>query len=286
MDRNTVLFGGPTLNWSRMSNNKATAEDLYRYHTENLRALKTAKGQIAPLAKAAIATQSKTELSSLLRLYAFLVGAWAEVRLQKVLYEPTAFTDAERTSIRSIDAQLEQWKRVVEVAFRKHYAIAEKAALSPNLNFTARARYEAIIELLNSDLKLVITVRNRLAHGQWAYALTSSCDAVENNMMKELKQENFLSLQFKDDLIGYIAELINTLVVSQATFERDFDKLYKKMEQIRINLHRRKYSKYATLLITNHQRGRATRRGHDKTLPSETGGAPGIPTDLSSNVDE
>lgn len=259
MGRYPVFFGGHNHTMT-MSNKKASTEDLYRYHTENLRALKTAKGRIAPLAKASIAAQNEIELTSLLRLYAFLVGAWAEVRLQKVLYEPNAFTQTERDSIQSAKTQLDQWKRTVDRAFRKHYAIGDAAPIT-ELPFTARVRHGAIAELLESDLQLVITVRNRLGHGQWAYPLTSECDAVETSMMKELKLENFMSLQFKEDLIGCIAELVSTLVVSQATFERDFDKLFKKLEQVRTNLHHRKYENYKALLIANHQRGRLKRRG-------------------------
>jgi hypothetical protein len=253
----SVLFGGPT-SLNSMPNNTATPQELYRFHTENLRALVTAKEQIAPLAKHAIAIKAATELSSLLKLYAFLVGAWAEVRLQKVLYEPNAFADSDRASIKGQRTQLDQWKRTVEIAFRKHYSISEPQPLSL-LPFTPRARYGAIAALLDNELQLVINVRNKLAHGQWAYALNSEGTAIETNMMRELRTENFMSLQFKDDLIGNIAEIVNTLVISKPTFERDFDALFKMLEQLQTNLHCRKYEKYEALLIANHGRERQRR---------------------------
>ncbi len=231
---------------------KATVEELYRFHTANLRALKAAKSQIAPLARAAIATRRQAELSSLLKLYAFLVGAWAEVRLQKVVHEPKAFSDDERSLILGKSTQLDQWKTLAETAFRKHYAIGGSSSMK-NLPFTPRSRFEAILSLFNNELKTVITVRNKLAHGQWEFALNGNNDAIEPGMMAELRKENFLSLQFKDDLIGCIAEIVNTLSVSRETFERDFDALFSSLEQLQSNLKNRQYAKYEAMLVARHQ---------------------------------
>ncbi|NNH20603.1 Uncharacterised protein [Bordetella trematum] len=243
-----------------MTNKKATVAELYRYHTANLRALKAAKGQIAPLAKAAISTNRTAELTSLLKLYAFLIGAWAEVRLQKVLHEPSAFSAIERASVSNERTQLDQWKRLAEVAFRKHYHI-EPATPVRTFPFTARSRFEAILKLFDNELSVVITVRNKLAHGQWAYALNGANDAVEQGIMKELRRENFLSLQFKDALISCIADIANILVVSQQTFERDFDRLFAKLEQLQANLENRQYAKYEAMLIARHQRAKQARSG-------------------------
>ncbi|MEK6418109.1 MAG: hypothetical protein V4801_00735 [Burkholderia gladioli] len=243
-----------------MANKKATVEELFKYHTQNLRALKSAKSQIAPLAKAAIATKRSAELSSLLRLYALLIGAWAEVRLLKVVHEPDAFSDAERLLILSEKTQLDQWKMLAETAFRKHYVIALPTPIN-KLPHSARSRFDAISELFDNELSTVITVRNKLAHGQWEYALNGTNDAIEQSIMKELKKENYLSLQFKDDLISCIADIANVLSVSQKAFERDFDQFYSKFEQLRLNLKNRKYSKYEAMLLDRHQDAKKKRSG-------------------------
>ncbi|MNT83605.1 hypothetical protein D3C71_1758170 [compost metagenome] len=71
--------------------------------------------------------------------------------------------------------------------------------------------------------------------------------------MKELRRENFLSLLFKDALIACIADIANILVVSQPTFERDFDRLFAALEQLQSNLKNRQYTKYAAMLIARHR---------------------------------
>ena len=72
----------------------------YKQHVANLRELDVALGNVARLARAAIASDDPQQsLRTLLRLYAFLIGAWAECRLKKLLHEERGFTEPERATI-------------------------------------------------------------------------------------------------------------------------------------------------------------------------------------------
>ena len=114
--------------------------------------------------------------------------------------------------------------------------------------------------MLDKDLELVIEIRNKLAHGQWIYPFNSDGDAVESEKKRLLDRENIMTLQFKDDLIGYLADIVNNLVVSPATFVKTFDEKYGRMEQVRANLLNRSYEKYAGNLIRHYEEGKARRR--------------------------
>ena len=74
------------------------------------------------------------------------------------------------------------------------------------------------------------------AHGQWVYPLNNVGTAVESDKYKLINKENLQSLQFKFDLIGHLADAIHDLVVSPETFERDFEKHFRKLLQTRTNL--------------------------------------------------
>ena len=78
---------------------------------------------------------------------------------------------------------------------------------------------------------------------------------MEPEKFKQLKFENLPSLQYKHSLISSIAEIIHDLIVSVATFERDFDIHYKHITTTRNNLKNRKYSEYANKLIEKRKRG-------------------------------
>jgi hypothetical protein len=151
--------------------------------------------------------------------------------------------------------QLENWQKAVETAFRKQYKVPSAQLTESTLPFTAFARYSVVSDILDKDLRSVIEIRNKLAHGQWIYPLNSNGTDVEADKFKLLKLENLPALQYKLSLISSIADIIHDLVISLATFERDFDNHYKIITTTRNNLKNRKYSEYVTKLIEKRKKG-------------------------------
>lgn len=234
---------------------------IYSHHVANLRELELALGHTARLAREAIASVDPEHgLRSLLRLYSFLVGAWAECRLKKLLNEDGGFTAADLDKIQKQSSQLDQWHLAVELAFRKHHLLP-KAELSPRtIGVASAARYGALCGVLDDELRIIIEIRNKLAHGQWIFPFNNTGTAVESDKYLLINKENFLSLQFKYSLIGHLADLIHDLIVSKNTFERDFESHFRKLSQVRTNLKTRDYTKYAASLVERRQRARATRK--------------------------
>jgi hypothetical protein len=230
---------------------------IYVQHVANLRELQAALGNVARLARATIALgDPERSLRTLLRLYSFLVGAWAECRLRKLLHEEFGFSEAERAAILARGTQLEQWEATVDAAFRSHHGITNAALNARTLGVTSSARRDAILAVLHQDLRIVIEIRNKLAHGQWIYPFTSDGKSVEQDKYKLINKENLLSLQFKLGMLGHLADAIHDLVVSPATFDRDFDGHFKKLFQVQMNLQKRDYAKYAKHLVESRQKAR------------------------------
>lgn len=228
---------------------------LYKYHVANLRSIEITIKSTTLSARRAIAEENQQATDSFVRLCAFLLGAWAETRLNKLLFEPKGFQDVERQLILSQSTQLENWQKAIEVAFCKQYKVPSAKLTDNTLPFTAFARYSVISDILDTDLRSVIEIRNKLAHGQWIYPLNNDGTDVEANKFKQLKFENLPSLQCKLSLISSIADIIHDLIVSITTFERDFDSHYKQITTTRNNLKNRKYSEYANKLIEKRKRG-------------------------------
>lgn len=234
---------------------------LYKQHVANLRELEAALGNVARLARAAIAQQDPQRgLRTLLRLYAFLLGAWAECRLKKLLHEELGFGEAERETILAKETQLEQWSETVELAFRNHYKIQKAELNARTLGVTPSARRDALLETLATHLRIIIEIRNKLAHGQWIYPFNSSGTAVEESKFKLINKENLLSLEFKLAMLGHLANAIHDLVVSPETFDRDFDSHFRRLYQTQVNLERRDYTKYEQSLVQSRQRARTAKR--------------------------
>jgi hypothetical protein len=235
-----------------------TTEDIYRFHCENLRQVSLGMGRVERSTRRAVAQNDEPTVHALTRLYALLLGTWSECRLKKLLYEKGGFSDDERTTIRSIAHQHGRWIRAVEIAFRKRFKVPNAVLTPPAIPFTAAARYTECQRLLRDDLRPVIELRNKFAHGQWVYLLNNEEDDISTAQMASFKKENFMTLQFKRDLINHLASVINDLVISMA-FDRDFDAHYRFIADARTRLETHDYNSYATRLRARHARGKSLR---------------------------
>lgn len=233
-----------------------TPEKLYEFHVANLHAIEIALDNVARTLREAISKNDVKTMPSFMRLYALLLASWAECRLSKLLYEPRGFTDLERSGIVSRGTQIERWMVAIEVAFRKHYNIP-RADLSINtLTHSAWSKYGSVIQLVDVDLRPIIELRNKLAHGQWVYPLNDDGNDVAQAQMDALRLENLLSLQFKKSLITSLSGIVNDLIVSRPTFERDFDHHYQLIVQTKRNLVNRSYSAYVLNMQEKYNRGK------------------------------
>jgi hypothetical protein len=249
----------------------ATDKKLYRFHVTNIHSIEIALNHSALAARSAIAENNKPAIKSFVSLNALLLGAWAENRLRKLLYENNGLSAAERELVTGQPTQLDQWLKVIEVAFRKHYNIPNAPLNDSNLPFSANARYSVLKEILERDLRSVIEIRNKLAHGQWVYPLNSDGTDIEDGKYQQLKNENLPSLQYKKSLLTSLADIVHDLVVSLPTFERDFDRNYKKITNTRSNLNNRSYEKYAAQLVAKRTRGIQLRNdSHINAINSDT----------------
>ena len=241
-----------------------TESELYRFHSANLREVSRAIERVEIAARRAIATVDEVTLRALIRLYALLLGAWAECRLKKLLYEPSGFDQGDRTKIQEVSDQHGRWRTTVEMSFRKRFNLPHAAINSNTIPFTAAARYTECQQLLQDQLRPVIELRNKFAHGQWAYLLNNDENDVSSAQMAAFKQENLMTLQFKRDLINHLAALINDLVVS-VVFDRDFDSHYARIAHTLSRLAHQRYVDYANRLQARHSRGKILRKAAGTT---------------------
>ena len=235
-------------------------EKLYSFHVKNLRVIDRAILRVGLACRRAISRGDEQSVASFTPVYALLLGAWAECRLRKLIYEPSGFDQAERQAILCKPSQLERWQLALELAFRKQYEIPRASLTADTLEHSAYSRYTELGDLLATNLRLVIELRNKLAHGQWAYPLNNAGDDVAHEHMKALRAENLLSLQYKKTLLGHLAEAINDLVVSRPAFERDFDAHFRGIVASRRDLVNRDYEWYVESMRAKYMRGREKRQ--------------------------
>lgn len=234
-------------------------EDRYQAHVQNLQAVDSACIHIYRELKRCIAIDQGAAASALLKTFTLLIGAWSEVRLLKLLHEPNGFLEIDRNQILGADSKIEQWKLSVQIGFRRRYNVPNAALSAQSLPATAYLRYRDIAQLIENDLRPIIEIRNKLAHGQWARTLNSEMDDISQNMMAMLNTENALSANFKKRIIEALSRIVNDLIVGGLAFDRDFDSHYRILEQTKTNLRTRRYERWVNSLRDQSSRGRHLR---------------------------
>lgn len=241
-------------------------DKLYRYQVENHRRIVESQDVLEDLLRNAIATQNRRQQSALLPLFMFLLGAAAEARLLKILLEPKAFVQGQVSMVLEQSSQLERWLTLVRIAFLKHKGVVEldKDVTTTTVGRNCALLYEDICRHLRDDLRVVIELRNKMAHGQWSQPFTGwdkphSLDAlkISGEHMRLLKAENLMTLILKRGMIDRILDIVRDLAVSPIAFRRDYDEHYKRLHNASIQVRTKCYRKYSSNLVNRYQRGLA-----------------------------
>lgn len=236
----------------------ATSEDLYRAHVQNLRAVDVAFGRVIRELNSSLSRSDAKTSDALLKTAMLLLGAWAENRLRKLSYEPNGFSVAERERIGAALTQLDSWKIALELGFRKRHALPN-ANLLTALPLTPRSYYRALTEVIDSELRPIVEVRNKLAHGQWSRALNSANDDFSPPLNQQLNSENAHSIKCKHRILENMARLIHDLVAGNQAFDRDFDKHYRNLEMAKQDIAARSYTSWLAHMRSKHERGKTKR---------------------------
>lgn len=232
---------------------------LYRVHVANYHAVADAMERVARQARLAIRSGDDRTASALTKTFALLFAAKLETRLGKLLYEPSGFTAAQREIVLSRRSQFESWTAAIDLGFRLRYNV-RGVIDGRKLPHSAFARYQTLVELVSVHFRPPIELRNKLAHGQWVYPLTASQGDVSAPQRTALARENLLSLEIKDRVAEHACRIINDLVVSAKTFERDFDLHFRRLAEVLLALEKADFGAYKTELARRYKEGQRRRR--------------------------
>lgn len=235
--------------------------DFYRIYQENLMMLEQEMGIVKKYVQISLGRYEyekdlgrntsfyETETLAGTRLFCFLMCAWFEARLYKILYEDSSegVSDSEIVAINAKRTIGEKWKVSYHVAICRKHGFAYQVNKDYSMGFTIeddRNNYLLVEGLLNEIDKAII-VRNRLAHGQCKTPLTSSRTNISTEILNYLNQyDNIQKLDYQFKYYKLIAEIINDLAVSNETYKRN---ITSKMELIKTNreaIIKRKFEKY------------------------------------------
>lgn len=242
---------------------------MYKEHCKNLQKINTSIQEVEDTIKYSIKTQNNQATILHTNIHTFLIGAWIEVSLYKLIHEQK-FDDNDRklilkskstSSEDSQDTSLEnKWINVLNLAFSKAFSIEindsnfKSAYIKNLLNRTQQHIYQDILEFINEDINQVIRMRNKIAHGQWHFTFDNKVESLEPTVQKLIHSNNYFKSRERLETVKVIIEMIHKIAMSPKTFKRDFDNLHLKITKIHPRYTKDKYQKNIEILIEKHAR--------------------------------
>ncbi len=243
-----------------------SAAKTYSCHSNNLRKVKAGLDATSRNLKRAIAQRDYQTAEVFLRIYTLLAGAWSEVRLSKMIFEAGGFSPEERNTIRSKNRKIDEWKKCVELAVRSQYNVPQGPLTAAMLPENIWEKYSSILGIIDPHLNSVIEMRNKLAHGQWENVFNSSGSNLNLEKGKELRAENYLTVTHKISIIDALSNIVHDLIVSQPTFERDFNIHYRQLRSGFGRLKNQQYQEFENKLIASKNKNRHLRHVRKNTV--------------------
>lgn len=208
------------------------------------------------------------------RLYTFLLCSWLEARLKKILYEGSsaAFTENERVKILKSKTMSQKWKKCLNISVCKSYGFIFEEEINNYLDYfndlsDEKKCYYKVCEYLR-EIEQAVTIRNRLAHGQWEIQLNS---AGKDSAGEEItaffrKYDNIQKLDLLYNVYKIIAEIISSYVVykdkvSSDNFKSEINKKINKIENLQKCISKRNFDKYCNNFFEKEKQGRECKKG-------------------------
>lgn len=233
---------------------------MYKEHCSNLKVISSTLKELENTIKFSIKTNNIAATKLHTNIHTFLTGAWIEVSLYKLIYGEK-FNNNERSIILSERTLEDRWIKVLNIAFTKAAGIVIEPEnlkiedVKRRLERTDQHQYKDVLDFIQKDINEVISMRNKIAHGQWHYTFNSNVTSIDPKVQQLIHRNNYFNSRKRLESVKVIIEMIEKISVSPKTFHRDFNSLYLKLSQIPSRYTLEKYKQNCSNLLRKYKQG-------------------------------
>jgi hypothetical protein len=194
----------------------ATRRAIFDAQAANVRSLEAARKQLQRAINDALRSNDDAMAAVQTKLLGLLFCAWAEANFLKMIHMHSRLPLAEIQQIKEQWAKFgitEGWDKCIELGL-KH--------VPGTAGYRANVR-RLLTKVVDEYVKGPSLLRNKIAHGQWTFALNRSNTAVNNSISTEMRALTCIQIDTWFECHKRLAMMIENLVGSPIrTFSRDF----------------------------------------------------------------
>jgi hypothetical protein len=209
---------------------------MYEAATKNFREVEKALVQLERAINQSVRNNDRSSVQALTRAQLLLVSVKTEARFTKIIFMPDGLSADQRSRVLGQSNALARWKEAVDLSFRRHYKVRAGQAFARVLDHDVLAKHQTLHDLIDNELRFLILLRNKLAHGQWVTPFNTDLTAVEGDSLRLLQSETTLSLKYRDNMVSLLGHSVTDLVKSGPDFEGKFNGYFRKIRENRENL--------------------------------------------------
>jgi len=177
--------------------------------SENVRALSKAKSGIIKDINFQIRKSDNFQISIKTKILALLYSGWSEAQFSQITHTPDGFIYTEIIKIKKHKKQYgiaKGWYYMLELALKK---VGDKSQ-SKDLE----SRLETLFKIVNEHIEESSIIRNKIAHGQWMFALNRENTAKNEHLTCLLDRLDPVEIEKKFEIHKYLGFIVRDLVQS------------------------------------------------------------------------
>lgn len=220
-----------------------TRYDIAKAHAKNRTQIRKAITQLNRSLNQAIKDNNKELEKANVRMIMILYAAYLESTLSYLLY----FYGAQIKMV-SVDYIIEKktvherWCHFIDFCFRRNFLGGKRRALTlVNLNHTNFNRYTYLKSMVDNEVRAIIEIRNKLAHGQWAVAFNSDGDDKNVEVTTRLWTLTKKDVLVTKNIVNKFTEIMDALISSEEYFSSIFDDAVGALEENKV-AHEERYN--------------------------------------------
>jgi len=184
--------------------------ELYVLQSKNVRKLKKVESNLVRTINNYLKKNDTFQVELNTKLYALVYCTLSEAQFIQIVNTPDGFLDTEIEKIKlekSKNGLIKAWELLFDMAF-------DKVNVNWKSDIDLTARKNELQKIIDTYIKIPSELRNKIAHGQWDYALNRENTALNKIKTQELKSLTVVQIKIWSEIHQFLGLIVRDLIQS------------------------------------------------------------------------